>query len=324
MSDDERTSWLAWRRTGITATDAAKIAGISPWGSAWSVWAEKVGLVSDDNPPSQAAEFGKRAEKLLAQWFTDRTGLYVRGEQMWCTHPTEPWMLATVDGFACESPAADTADAIGGTEIKTTTDSVKAWRGDGPPLHYQAQCQWQMAVTGMPVTYLPTLHLGFSTEFEVHEVPRDEDDIRLLTDLARTFWHDHVLTGVPPDTDGSDATATALRHAWPNPADDAVEADDELAGTVANLLIAKADAKEIAAAIAELENRVKAAIGDHQALVHGVDAKGRPQVIATWKWQDRAGFDHEQALQRYPRALTKFKTNTPVRVLRPKKIKETT
>ena len=80
----ERETWLAWRRAGIGGSDVAGILGLSPWASAYSVWVSKVTeLVDEDN---ERFEFGRRAEPMLAEWFHDRTGLFVAGEQSWCSH----------------------------------------------------------------------------------------------------------------------------------------------------------------------------------------------------------------------------------------------
>ena len=38
-----RTEWLLERKKGIGGSDAAKILGLSPWGTALDVWADKVG-----------------------------------------------------------------------------------------------------------------------------------------------------------------------------------------------------------------------------------------------------------------------------------------
>lgn len=314
----DRDQWLAWRRTGLSATDAAKIIGLSPWGTPWTVWANKVGLIDDtDVEVTDAMEFGSRAEPMLAAWLYDRTGIYTIGAQTHVTHPGRPWMLATVDGYAADHPAATIADAIAGVEIKTTSDSADEWK-QSIPLHYQAQAQWQMACTGLPATIMPTLHLAFGRlQFEVHTIARDEEDIAMLTAAGERFWHDHVLAGIAPDVDASQATSTALGAAWAeHTVDDAVEADDDLVATVANLRDAKAQAKALDEQITYLENVVKAALADRTELVAGVDAKGRPVRLATWKPQERHGLDVPALKARYPRACARFGTVTTSRVLR--------
>lgn len=317
MTPEERAGWLEWRRTGLGASDVAAVANVAgAYGSPWSVWADKVGLTTDDSDNADM-EFGRYAESMVARWFEDKHGLYVLGEQTRCAHPDETWAHASADGFVCESPNSALADAIGGMEIKTARDS---W-AEGVPLHYQAQCQWSMYVTGHARWWVACYHRTLSGDpFTLHCLERDEADIALLLAAARPFWHDHVLTGQAPDVDAARATTEALNAAWPE-AVDTVEADDGLAATVALLGARKAEQKILDAKVTELENRVKAALADHTALTHGIDAKGKPRVLCTWSWQDRSRFDLAGALNEYP-DLDRFQVNTPVRVLRPKTMKE--
>lgn len=319
MTPEDRAEWLEWRRHGITATDAAKIVGLSPWGSPWTVWADKVGLVADDQDVTDAMEFGLRAEQMLGTWFTDRTGLVVRGSQERVTHPEDTWARATLDGTAIASGG----DVVGGVEYKTTSDGTAAeWTENGVPLHYACQVQWQMYCTGLDTTYLPTLHLAHGRlEFAVHEIRRDDDDIATLRAAAAALWSD-ILAGNAPEVDGRAATGAVLDAAWPGLAEDALEADDALVAAVADLVHLKDDLGRLEDALTLAENRIKAALADHTTITHGTDAKGKPVVLLTWKPQGRTGFDHKAALERYPRSLERYITTTTYRVLRPKKQKE--
>ena len=310
----DREAWLRWRRTGITATDIAGIIGLSKWSSLYSVWAAKVGLLPEVEV-TDAMEFGSRAERMVGEWFTDRTGLYVTGEQTWCTHPDDPACLATVDGFVVESRSSTPADALGGFEIKTTTDTAAEWDVQIPN-HVMCQIQWQMYVTGMPRTWLATLHLGFRVQFEVRVVERDDADIALLVAAATAFWTDHVLTGIAPETDGTDATTTALRAAWPGDGDlDPLEADNTLTIVCTRINAIKARIKEAEESLAVEENFLRAALGDRTALTHGLDKKGRPVVLCTWKPSTRTGFDTKGLKAAEPEIAAKYTTTTPTRTL---------
>ena len=44
------------------------------------------------------------------------------------------------------------------------------------------------------------------------------------------------------------------------------------------------------ATIAALENELRAALGEATTLTHGIDDKGKPVVLATWKKQERKGY----------------------------------
>lgn len=309
----DRADWLEWRRGGIGASDIAAIAAVEgAYGSPWSVWISKVAPTVDDTD-STDMEFGRYAEPMVANWFADKHALRVIGVQTRCTHPEHQWALATADGFV-----ADIDGVLGGLEIKTAREP---WP-DGPPLAYQAQAQWSMFVTGQPRWWIACYHRTLTGDpFTVHCIERDDTDIAYLHQAATTFWHDHVLTGTPPAVDAHPATSEALNNAWPNPTDTTIEADDQLAATVALLGARKAEARNLDAKITELENRVKAAIADHSTLTCGHDAKNRPRVIATWKPQERNGFDHAAALTDDP-TLARYKTITVSRVLRLKPTKE--
>jgi len=235
---DTRADWLQWRRSGIGASDIGALLGISPWASPWSVWADKLNLLPDDQlDDDDPREFGRRAEAMVVPWFHDKTGLHVIGEQLWASNPAEPWMLATPDGVVADGPHTALADALGGLEIKATND--RPW--STIPEHYQAQGQWQMAVCGWERVWFAVLHYR---RLRIYELPRDQADIDMMVERARTFWHDHVLTGEPPEVDGSEATARALAAIYPTATKGKAVDLDPVAGALEMLAEAKAEAKD--------------------------------------------------------------------------------
>jgi putative phage-type endonuclease len=228
-----RDEWLEWRRQGIGASDIAGILGISPWASPWSVWADKSGML----PPDPADEYmtaGRWLEAAIGPWFTHETGLYVTGEQTWCTHPKWPWVRATPDGFVVESEHSSIDDALGGLEIKILGGG-KRW--DTIPEHYQAQGQWQMLTTSLERVYFAVL---MGRRLDIHELKRDEADIAYMLDKAEQFWSGHVIDGVPPPIDGHDATLAALATLYPTADKKVTVAIDDVAGTLPMLAAAKA------------------------------------------------------------------------------------
>ena len=314
MSETRRDEWLEWRRGGIGASEVAALVGLSPWQSPWSIWANKAGLVPEQDA-SEAMEFGQRIEPVMAGYFHDRTGLWVAGEQTWCSNPDEPWMRCTVDGFVYEYDAPYLlGEVLGAVEWKSTSDTPKDWETNGVPAHYACQAQWSLAVTGLSAVWFGVLHLAFGRpSFRVYELARDEADIALLTAAARTFWHEHCLTGVPPPTDGSEPTTRALSDAWDAIDDEKVEADYVTAGLVDSLRALKAEAKDIELAVVAHENAIKAKLGEATALTCGTNGKGKPNVLVTWRKNPRTGFDHKALLTRYPRAGAKFITKSETR-----------
>ncbi len=262
----DRSEWLAWRRGGIGASDVAAVLGLSPWSSPWSIWADKVGLVPDDDQfdnDDDPKEFGRRAEAMLGPWFTDRTGFHIVGEQMRVTNPERPWMLATPDGAVADSPDTPIGDVLGGLEIKT--DWGVPWIEI--PAHYQTQGQWQMAATGWERVWFATLH---GRRFRVYELERDQDDIDFMVERVEAFWTGHVLTGEPPPLDGHAATLAAIEAIYPAHVPKSTVEIDDVAGAVAMLTEAKAAKKAASDAVGAATAVLKWAIADnYEGTVNG-------------------------------------------------------
>jgi putative phage-type endonuclease len=264
MSD---AAWHEWRRAGVGGSDIAGLLGLSNYTSPYRIWAEKVGLL-EPTESTQRQRIGQRMEAVLAAEFNDETGLYVAGEQTWCQDPEAPWRRCTVDGFVFDRPLDLAtfsferwhADALATWEAKT--DGRFGWP-DGAPANIRAQCVWGLGVTQLDSCFLTVMFAGFRVQ--TFEIPWDVDakaDWELMCERADRFWHAHVLTGIPPPVDGSDATADALHTIWPDHVEGvAVELDD-----LADVLTERSDLKERLKAdkarLAEFDNRIKARFGD--------------------------------------------------------------
>jgi len=322
--DVNRAEWLEWRRHGIGASDVAGILGLSPWESPWSIWARKVGLTGEGDQ-SEAMEFGARAEKMLAGYYEDHTGMWIHGEQTRCHHVTETWMRASVDGFTGEAHSGSDSleEMLGPVEFKCTGEPPSAWEGH-LPTHYACQATWTAIVTAYPTVYFGVLHLAFGRpQFRTYEYSPTGDDIEIVTAKVRAFWFDHVLTGVPPAVDDSDATTRALGEAYPGDvALDALEADRELLVAWERIHANEQRIKDCAKVVDEAKNQVRAALGEHTALTHGTDDKGRPVVLATWKPGTRTSIDTTLLRNNEPAIAAKYSRAVDTRTLLIKTLKE--
>lgn len=260
---DERTKWLNWRRQGIGGSDIGALLGFSRYASPWSLWADKTGLI----PPTDTTErqaIGQDAETFLAQVFHRRTGLHVTGQQTWCTHRHHEWARCTVDGFVHETSFADMPDLALGT-IQFKTDGRRSWNGitdpiNGVPAGIEAQCQWEMGVTQVEHCWLVVGFAGWN--IEVFELEFRPTDFAYMLEIAADFWRDHVLTGVPPDPDGTDATSQAIAAIWPTHSQGEAVAIDDLA----ELLTERGELKDLISArekrVKEIDNTIKARLGE--------------------------------------------------------------
>lgn len=299
------TDWLDWRRAGLGASDVAAVLGISPWASPYTVWLDKTGQRADED--NEAMEAGRMLEPAIGPWFEQRTGLVVMGEQMWCTHPDKPWARATLDGVVAESAESTFADALGGLEIKTTSEPPAKWEEAIPP-YYCAQAQFQMFVTGMERTWFAVLHANFGLRLRIYELDRDDADIALLLERCEKFWTGNVLAGVPPPVDGHDATTEALKSTGADTDADAVDLDTDAADVWMIRDIKERIARE-EKELAKQENRIRAALGEATI---GTTRYG----TVTWKPQDATRVDTKALRERMPRVAARFSTTSTSRVLR--------
>jgi predicted phage-related endonuclease len=280
------------------------------------VWLSKVTDTSDSEP-TEAMEFGSRAEAMLARWFEDRTLHTIGGEQTWCTHPTEPWALCTVDGFIFDGPNADSLDdAVAVAEWKTTGDTVAEW-ADKVPNHYACQATWTMYVTGFPAVYFGVLHLAYGRPaFRVYEFHRDADDEAFVVEWCRRFWYEQVVAGVPPGIDNHEATTKALKDQWPEGHGGTKEADLDAIELVEECLYHRAQVKAAEADQQQADNRLIALLGDDIELA----AAGR--TLATRKPQERTTVDTAALRKAWPDLVRDFEKTTTSRTLLVKKPKE--
>lgn len=313
---DSRAAWLEERRHGVGASDVAGLLGLSPWASPFSIFADKVyGL--DDDRETLAMSFGRRAEPMISPWFTELTGLYIGGEQESCVHPEHAHHRCTIDGRVFDGFVRDKVKgcfdldaALGVLEIKTTSATPTEWEEEGIPVYYQAQAQWSMHVTGSDHLWFSTLHLAFGRpDLRVYELHRDEADVELITSAVDAFWADHVLAGIPPDTDAHPATTYATKH-LPASAGAVTEVTADVAEWVAALASHKADRKTLDGFIDEAENAIRAALGE------ATEGHFNGELVVSHRPQRRSGIDTAALKARLPRVAAKFATESTYRVLR--------
>lgn len=257
-----RSDWLAWRRTGIGASDVAAILGLSRWATPYQVWLSKVVELPEDDAEHLA--WGHLLEDAICDEVGRRLHTHVAHRQEQRSHRDHPHHLATLDGIAKRVPRTV-------VECKTTGDR-RAW--DEVPIVYHCQAQWQMHVTGLDRAVIAVLHAG--QRLDLHDVDRDDDDIARMVTAVDRFWHDHVLTGVPPEPLAADLP---YLNGW-TPAEPGkrLDADDLLEALTAQTVAAVEAAKQAAEYADGLKARLAAAIGDATELV------GREgQLLATWR-----------------------------------------
>ncbi len=178
------TTWLAWRRGGVGASDAPVIMGVSPWMDLETLWLEKTGR-HPGRPSSHAMRRGVALEPEARARYIHATGTHV--EPVCLEHTSRNWMRASLDGLSADGEVA--------LEIKCpgAADHEIALAG-AVPEKYVPQLQHLLAVSGARVCHYWSYRDGGGALVEV--VP-DRAYARRLVERELEFWR-HVLADRRP------------------------------------------------------------------------------------------------------------------------------
>lgn len=246
----DRAKWLAMRRSGIGASEAAIVIGEHSRHSLSHLVAEKRGLLGDDEETKEFLEWGLRLEPVMIDAYSSaryagrqsqRAGELLRSIAY-------PWALATLDAWTTHP-----VHGLIPLELKTTDWGRDAWE-HGPPPDFWWQCQWQMLVTDAPCASIACL-LG-PHRLVWADVERDEAAIRRLIIHGREAW-ELITSGREPPGPYDDQTFRAL---WPHDDGSTVELDESFGQLDAEREELRAVAKTAETRIDQIDALIKEAL----------------------------------------------------------------
>lgn len=283
--DPARDAWLKQRLTGLGASDAAAVFGVSPYKSPLALYYEKRGEIDMPVSEREALYWGRILQSPIAVRYANETGRQVIETPPYelRRHPTHPHMIATLDALATATPTSKWAPAggPGNVEIKNAGFFKREdWR-DEPPLAFQIQAQHQMFVTGCQWGSIAALVGG--VEFFWTDIQRNNGFIEVLVRLCGEFWA-RVTAGTPPEPDASESTRLLLKQLYPKDTGEIINLGPEYSELDEKLQKLKADAKKLQEERAQLENKLKLAMGSATA------ATFENGSVYTFKTQGRREF----------------------------------
>lgn len=205
--------WRKARLSGIGASEAAAVLGLSPWKTNVDLWREKTGRKTpDDICNKDCVAYGHAAEGPIRELFTidyaDRYEVSYGGAFDMVYHPDHPYIFATLDGRLLEKETG----RRGVLEIKTTNivrsmQKEKWWGPDGPciPDQYYIQVCHQLLATGWDYAVLHAqLKYQYGddirSERRTYFIEREEvqEDIDYLQGEEVRFWTEYVQADREP------------------------------------------------------------------------------------------------------------------------------
>jgi putative phage-type endonuclease len=301
-ADMDRDEWLEWRKKGIGGSDAAAIVGLDRYKSAFEVYAEKLGLKTEE-PDNEAMRQGRDLEEYVVKRFEEATGKKTRRRNAILQHPDYPFMLANIDRWVVGENA--------GLECKTTSvlNPTKFSKGEYQA-NYYVQCMHYMAVTGAEKWYLAVLVLNKA--FHVFEIERDEDEIKALIEAEKDFWENHVMKQIPPQPNGGESAKELIKQLYPSVNREST-ALFGYEGKIKRYLELEEQIKQLTQEQEAIKQELQLALQDAE-IGH---AQG---YIVEWKVQTRQNLDTNRLKKEMPEIYEKFLK--PAQAIRVFKIKE--
>lgn len=303
-TDMDKNVWLELRKQGIGGSDAAAILGLDKYKSAFEVYAEKLGLTTDE-PDNEAMRQGRDLEEYVASRFEEATGKKVRRRNAILQHPEHLFMIGNIDRWAVGENA--------GLECKTTSvlNPTKFAQGEFPA-NYYVQCVHYMALTGAERWYLAVLVLNKA--FHVFTIERNEAEIEALIRAEKYFWEEHILKQIPPMPDGRESASEFIKTMYP-------------AADVQKEPVALFGYEQKIKQYLEIQGQIKALEKEQEKLkqefqlILGEAEKGIAQGYEVeWKNQARQTLDMAKIRQEMPEIYEKYAKTTLARVFKVKEI----
>jgi len=267
----DKEQWLRERKTYVGGSDIGAIVGVNPHKSCLDVYLEKVSEGVIEESTSEAAYWGNVLESVIAKEYAKRTGYRVEKPVGLIRHKEYPFIACNIDYWAI--------DRDGNSQILEckTANQLKAqlwgeeWTNQIPD-SYQMQVAYYAAITGVERVDIAVLIGG--QDFRIYRYIRDVEVEKKVIEVAKKFWNDYVLKGIPPKAENREDIAKL----FPKGNGLEVRADELITEKVSSLQDLRAHSEEITKQMNSLQLDIKNYMQENELLV-GDDN----EVLVTWK-----------------------------------------
>lgn len=280
-------------KLGIGGSEAAAIAGLNPYSSAFTVYWDKVGK-GEPMEVSEGMRQGTDLEEYVAKRFCEATGKKVRKCEYMLQSAEHPFMIADVDRFVVGENAI--------LECKTSRNASNYSYEDANniPAYQLVQCLHYMSVVGAEKAYLATLVFG--KDFNIVEIKASDykDDIASLIQIEKRFWEENVLKEIPPQPDGSDRSTEIISEQFPSANEELPPVDlMGYSSQLHRLSELKKQIMELTDEKMSIENTIKTALGEAPVGEYG-------DFRITWKNRESTRLDSKALKADMPDVYAKY------------------
>lgn len=205
IHEGNRHLWLAERRRGIGASDAAAIVGASSYRSPLGVYLDKIGALEAE-PETEVQRIGRLLEPVVATLYGEATGQEIFRQQVFVRLDGFPF--ATLDGIRHDNGIVEFKTV--GSRSRNVLAELGEAGTDDIPTSWMYQCQWQMDVARRDSCDVAALIGGAELRlFRVHRHPRL---IQYLWERTAEFWRRVEDRWPPEELRDSDLKHMATLH----------------------------------------------------------------------------------------------------------------
>lgn len=173
--------WKDLRKTKITGTDAGIILGVNPYCTPLMLWKRKLGFM-DDQKDNDAMRKGRELEPIARSKYEEENSILMFPEVVF----KEDWLMASLDGIDSDREIV--------LEIKTGYQTYKDALNNHIPLHYYAQIQHNLNVSGAEICHYYVYKDGEGILMKIHP---DEYYLKVLIEKEKEFYNQLVNKEAP-------------------------------------------------------------------------------------------------------------------------------
>ncbi len=189
-----KISWIRDRQNYLGGSELAAAFGKSKYQTPLQLWMIKTGRVEPQGS-TPITEMGHILEPVIAEKFTQTTGLKLRNISDAYEHPEYSFLRGNIDRQIISS---DLHNSTGVLEIKSTSSQRLKHEENLYPLSWEYQIQWYMFLTGYKYAYLAIMERDTGIFHEPILIHRNQELIDELFDKAVQWWKTHINADVPP------------------------------------------------------------------------------------------------------------------------------